>query len=160
MYSHKGGHMYPRTAFFLDMDNLTGTGQPSSEQVRIVLDDFERICRPSKFDQVYCAGTATTAYHCADYRPNYRVTAGRGKDGADKRLLELGEPEHISRRFQRVVIGSGDGIFATVAHEYARRGLKVELIAGKGGVSKSLQQALPKQTSTQQTPLTWVRTAA
>ena len=160
MYSHKGGHMYPRTAFFLDMDNLTGSGQPTSEQVRGVLDEFERICRPGKSDQVYCAGTAITAYHCADYRPNYRVAAGRGKDGADKRLLELGDPEHVSRRFQRVVIGSGDGIFATIAHEYTRRGLKVELVAGKGAISRSLKRALPRQSSSQQTSLTRLHIAA
>lgn len=160
MYSHKGGLMYPRTAYFLDMDNLSGSGQPTSEQVRCVLDEFERICRPCKSDQVYCAGTAITAYHCADYRPNYRVAAGRGKDGADKRLLELGDPEHVSRRFQRVVIGSGDGIFANIAREYARRGLKVELIAGKGGISRSLKQALPGQSSTNQGSLMWLQIAA
>ena len=160
MYTQKGGFMYPRTAYFLDMDNLTGSGQPTSEQVRDVLDEFERICRPGESDQVYCAGTAITAYHCADYRPNYRVAAGRGKDGADKRLLELGDPEHVSRRFQRVVIGSGDGIFATIAHEYARRGLKVELIAGKGAISQSLKQALPRQSSTKHASMTRLRIAA
>lgn len=152
--------MTTRTAFFLDMDNLTGTGQPTSDQVQAVLNEFERICKPCHLDQVYCAGTATTAYHCADYRPNYRVTAGRGKDGADKRLLELGDPDHVSRRFQKVVIGSGDGIFADVAHEYKTRGMTVQLIIGKGGLSNVLKRAVSASVATDQTHLNKLRIAA
>lgn len=134
--------MYPRTAYFLDLDNLAGSGQPSADDIHRVLDEFERLCEPCQDDQVYCAGTAISAYHCADYRPNYRVAVGRGKDGADRRLLELGDPDHVSRRFQRVVIGSGDGIFADVAQEYMTRGMRVELLVGKGALATSLRQAI------------------
>jgi hypothetical protein len=133
--------MYPRTAYFLDLDNLVGTGQPSANQIHRVLDEFERLCKPCRGDQVFCAGTAISAYHCADYRPNYRVAVGRGKDGADRRLLELGDPEHVSRRFQRVVIGSGDGIFAGLALEYMTRGIQVELLVGKGALANNLHRA-------------------
>lgn len=152
--------MYPRTAFLLDMDNLTGSGQPSADQVRAVLNEFERVCQPSKSDQVYCAGTTVTAYHCADYRPNYLVAAGRGKDGADKRLIELGDPAHISRRFQRVIIGSGDGIFADLALEYGRRGLKVELLVGKGGTSTALRRAISVPTVNNRAQMTTLQIAA
>jgi len=134
--------MYTRTAYFLDIDNLTGSGQPSSDGVKEVLDQFEDCCNPSKLDQVYCAGTAVSAYHCADYRPNYRVAIGRGQDGADRRLLEFADPEHISQRFHRVVIGSGDGIFAGVANEFNRRGLEVNILVGKGAVSAALKHVV------------------
>lgn len=134
--------MYPRTAYLLDLDNLAGSGQPSADEIHCVLDHFERECRPCKNDQVYCAGTAISAYHCADYRPNYRVAVGRGKDGADQRLLELGDPEHVSQRFQRVVIGSGDGIFAGIVREFSIRGVRVELLVGKGTLASSLHRAI------------------
>ena len=134
--------MINRTAYFLDIDNLSGSGRPSSERVQQVLDQFEACCRPCQMDQVYCAGTAVSAYHCADYRPNYRVTVGRGLDGADHRLLELADPDHISRRFRRVVIGSGDGIFTTLALEYKRRGLKVDVILGEGAIASSLKDVV------------------
>jgi len=136
--------MYPRTAYFLDLDNLAGSGQPSADDIHRVLDEFERLCEPCQDDQVYCAGTAISAYHCADYRPNYRVAVGRGKDGADRRLLELGDPEHVSRRFQRVVIGSGDGIFARLAQEYMTRGMRVELLVGKGALANNLHRAFKR----------------
>jgi len=134
--------MYQRTAYFLDLDNLAGTGQPSADEIHRVLDQFEHVYKPCQSDQVYCAGTAISAYHCADYRPNYRVAVGRGKDGADQCLLELGDPDHVSRRFQRVVIGSGDGIFASIAREYTSRGMRVELLVGKGALANNLYRAI------------------
>jgi len=115
--------MYQRTAYFLDLDNLAGTGQPSADEIHRVLDQFEHVYKPCQSDQVYCAGTAISAYHCADYRPNYRVAVGRGKDGADQCLLELGDPDHVSR-------------------EYTSRGMRVELLVGKGALANNLYRAI------------------
>lgn len=131
-----------RTAYFLDIDNLTGSGQASQEEVRAVLHAFERECRPGVQDQVYCAATALAAYHVGYLRPGYRVVIGRGKDGADLRLLELADPEHLARRFQRVVVGSGDGIFTALVCNLRARGVKVGVLKGRGRIATHLYKSV------------------
>jgi hypothetical protein len=37
--------------------------------------------------------------------------AAHGRDGADVMLLSLAPPEHVVKRYGRLVVGSGDAIF-------------------------------------------------
>lgn len=62
----------------------------------------------------------------------------RGHDGADLALLGWGTPELIARRFDRLVVASGDGIFAGIVHALRAFGLRVEVLYGRGGVSGRL----------------------
>ena len=64
----------------------------------------------------------------------------RGHDGADLALLGWGSPELIARRFDRLVVASGDGIFAGIVHALREFGLRVEVLYGKGGVSRRLHR--------------------
>ncbi len=64
----------------------------------------------------------------------------RGHDGADLALLGWGSPELIARRFDRLVVASGDGIFAGIVHTLRDFGLRVEVLYGNGGVSRRLHR--------------------
>jgi hypothetical protein len=126
-----------RTAYLLDIDNLCGAPMASDAQVRQVLDTFTSQYQPGKQDQVYCAATAKAAYAVKFQRPGFTVHVGRGKDGSDLRLLDIGDPQWLKQRFDRVVIGSGDGIFGPLVQTLTELGIQVEVICGHGAMSRS-----------------------
>lgn len=61
-----------------------------------------------------------------------------GKGGAAEALLDAIDIDHISHRFSRLVIGSGNGVFLGLASDASLRGLTVEQVTGWGGASRSL----------------------
>ena len=64
----------------------------------------------------------------------------RGRDGADLALLGWASPELIARRFDRLVVASGDGIFAGIVRALREFGLRVEVLYGNGAVSGHLRR--------------------
>lgn len=149
-----------RTAFFLDIDNLVGTGRPTRRQIEEFFRAFEDAYNPGPDDQIYCAGTGTSAAWAGLTRPGYLTRSGVGRDGADRRLLELADPIWLSGRFDRVVIGSGDGIFAGLVDELRLVGLGVELMTGRGLLHHSLYRSVAPREADAPTPRTQLALAA
>jgi hypothetical protein len=73
-----------------------------------------------------------------------RLLVASGPDGADLVLLEQAQPTWVAERFDRLVIVSGDGIFASVAHAARASGLQVDVVRGASKVSRRLQGLCPK----------------
>ena len=134
--------MMTRTAYFLDLDNLAGSGRPSKEQIEEVLKSFEAEFQPERSDQVFCCGTHTSAMWAGFARPGYVTRSGVGRDGADRRILEMADPSFLATRFQKVVIGSGDGAFAELVEELRANGLEVELMTGRGRIHQKLYKSV------------------
>lgn len=131
-----------RTAFFLDIDNLCGTGTPGPELVRTTIESFESEYTQEAGDLIFCAGTRTSALNTKLLRPGYHTRCGRGVDGADRQLLELMDIEWLTSRFDRVVLGSGDHIFGSKIESLRSSGLDVEVFCGAGALSGLLLKAL------------------
>lgn len=131
-----------RTAFLVDIDNLCRSGQPDRATVEAMFAAVDGLCAPGPDDQVYCAGTYLSAWHAKSVRSGYCTRVGRGPDGADHQLLALAEVDFLSRRFDRVVIGSGDHIFADRIRELVQAGLGVDVFARYGSVARELRRAL------------------
>ncbi|MBP2264714.1 hypothetical protein J3A64_000178 [Pseudarthrobacter sp. PvP004] len=74
-------------------------------------------------------------------RQGIQRVVGSGQDGADNALLHAIDITHDSRRFSRLVIGSGDGIFTDLALKAARSGMQVEQVVGRGRPSRRLMAA-------------------
>lgn len=70
-----------------------------------------------------------------------RLLIRPGTDGADLALVEVAETENLAGRFERVVIGSGDGIFANAAANLARLGCDILVVCRRGGLSRRLALA-------------------
>ena len=68
------------------------------------------------------------------------LRVGRGHDGCDLELLGWGSPEWIVARFDRLAVASGDGIFATLVDAVRDAGRAVDVVFGRGGVSRRLQR--------------------
>lgn len=139
---HRLGEATGRTAYFLDIDNLCGTGTASPAEVRRMFEAFLETFEIGPSDQVYCAGTAMAAFVAARTCPGFHVVVGKGQDGADRRLLDLADPDFVSLRFERVVIGSGDGIFTELASDLRNRGVEVLLLLGHGCLNRRLGRAV------------------
>lgn len=69
-----------------------------------------------------------------------QLIVARGRDGADLALLGWARPEWIVARFDRLVVASGDGIFAPVVRTTREHGLVVEVLHGRGQVSGRLRR--------------------
>ena len=73
---------------------------------------------------------------------NPRRLVASGPNGADHKLLEVIYNEDLHTRYDTVIIGSGDAIFAHPAAHLIAQGLNVIAIHGTGGASKKLQLAV------------------
>jgi len=129
-----------RSAYFLDIDNLCGAPLATEAQVREVILALERQFSIGSSDLIFCAATAKAAAFVKFFRPSFHVQIGRGKDGSDLRLLELADPKWLKSRFDRVVIGSGDGIFQPLAMQLADLNIKVEVTCGHGAMAQSFRE--------------------
>jgi hypothetical protein len=65
-----------------------------------------------------------------------------GADGADLALLDVIDSERLHLRFDGVVIGSGDGIFALAASRLQRLGCPVTVVSRRDGLSRRLRLAV------------------
>lgn len=61
-----------------------------------------------------------------------------GVDGADLALLDETDPRWVARRYGRLVISSGDHVFALLARQAALAGMQVTNVTGYGRPSPTL----------------------
>ena len=67
--------------------------------------------------------------------PGARLLRTTGTDAVDHLLLDDLVPSLVVGRVERVVVGSGDGIFATRLAQLRAAGVRVEVVASTGSVS-------------------------
>jgi hypothetical protein len=65
-----------------------------------------------------------------------------GRDGADLALVQIVDTENVASRFERVVIGSGDGIFAEPAARLQSLGASVTVVSRRESLSRELSFAV------------------
>jgi hypothetical protein len=121
-----------RTAHLIDVENLVGNGRfGASETIacRAAYDDLGLI---RSGDHVIVACNPFSAIHVKELWPGVRLLTGHGENGADRALLAAIEHEGFHHRFDRIVLGSGDGIF-TVAVASLRRSVQEVLVVGRPG---------------------------
>lgn len=89
---------------------------------------------------MYVAANPLLAFEFGMRRPNACVRAGTGPDAADHLLLAQAAPEFVTRRADRVVIGSGDHIFIVRALAVRSSGVGVLVIARREATSRGWKQ--------------------
>jgi hypothetical protein len=65
-----------------------------------------------------------------------------GRDGADLTLIQIVDTENVAARFGRVVIGSGDRIFAEPAARLQSLGASVTVVSRRESLSRELRFAV------------------
>lgn len=140
--AHSGaGHFPGRRLHLVDIENLAGDTTPSLSQVRAVYDRYSGCLPFGAMDQVVIGSSHLTLLNAALGWPDARYRIRSGPDGADLELLDVLLCENVAVRFTHIVIGSGDGIFATAASILADTGIRVTVVSRRRCLSPRLQLA-------------------
>ncbi len=129
-----------RTIHLIDIENLVGSPDPTTAQVREVRDHYEgRYVRYGDLIVVACSHHAFGSV--AWEWPRARLVPRSGKDGADLALLGVIAGERVAERFRHVVVASGDAIFTDAVARLGMQGVSVTVIARHESLSRTLRFA-------------------
>lgn len=122
-----------RSVHLIDVENLVGNprrhGHTETKDVPQSVFDHTILAYMHRFvnddDDVWIAADIGRFTALTRHFPAIHILAGYGPDGADKALLERFNAKTAVRTCRTLHIASGDGIFATVAHDFRQRGGRV-----------------------------------
>jgi hypothetical protein len=125
-----------RSLHLVDIENLAGGARAYRCSVADALEHYRALAGFQEGDHVVIAACGGLAFRTGCLWSGARLLVAHGKDGADLALLnEIISPESIAARYDRVVVGSGDGIFAEPISTLRRLGISVGVVAPIGGLS-------------------------
>ena len=131
-----------RSLHLVDIENLAGGSAASDWDVIDALDEYRSTVAVGPNDHVVIASGRGLALTAGRAWPGPQLLVGSGVDGADLRLLEVARPvAWTAARFARVVIGSGDGIFAGLATDLRQAGLVVCAVSRPESLAICLRRA-------------------
>jgi hypothetical protein len=130
-----------RSLHLVDLENLVG--DPRAEAT-VALDTFDAYLDAAHWsagDHLIVACNPWLMTKIAfDLPTACSKHAVHGRDGADTMLLSLAPPELVVKRYARLVVGSGDGIFAARAATVCEQGTQVDVVARPDGCSTRLHR--------------------
>ena len=131
-----------RTLHLVDIENLVGDPKAPTAMVLDVLDRYLEVAGYRDGDHVVIAANPGLMARVAfDLPVPCNVHAARGENGADLALLAQAEPRRVAARYDRLVIGSGDGAFADVALAVRDLDTPVVVVSQSASLSSRLRGA-------------------
>jgi len=131
-----------RVLHLIDVENLAGGSFCSLQGVETTADEYLSLILPTGEDIYVIATSCNNApAACFGWPTSAQRLMRSGENGADLALLNAYEPLEITSKFSRVVIGSGDGIFAELAIQLTTLGCEVTIVSRPDALSKRLQMA-------------------
>jgi hypothetical protein len=131
-----------RELHLIDIENELGTGQIKSTDVARFRTFYLKANNvPADAQIVVASSSSQNLLESAFGWPGARTVWLPGHDGADRALLEIAYEENVEKRYHKVVIASGDHIFAEAAESLQNLGVKVRVFARAVFLSVILQSA-------------------
>jgi hypothetical protein len=132
-----------RVLHLVDVENLVGTAHFSLPEAVAVRAAYEQVAPGGSVNQIILA----TSHHAGSptwfgWPGTARRLVRSGRNGADLALLDILDHESVESRFQHVVVGSGDGIFALPAARLQAAGCGVTVVTRRGALSRQLRLAV------------------
>lgn len=128
-----------RSLVVCDIENECGAGEFTEDQAREVKREIEHRAHLPEGSHVVVGTSSGPGLMCAGkVWPSARRVWHRGRDGADRALIDVLETENVVERFTHVVIASGDAAFAAPARSLRQAGVSIEVIARKGSLAAAL----------------------
>jgi hypothetical protein len=128
-----------RTLHLVDLENLLGDPRAGAATALATFDAYLDAAGWRPDDHVI---VATNPWLMTKIAFDLPVPASRhavhGRDGADTMLLSLAPTDLVVKRYGRLVIGSGDGIFTGRARAVHEGGVAVDVVARPDGCSTRL----------------------
>lgn len=131
-----------RSLHLIDVENLMGSPAFESECVAELRARYNAVAIVGPRDLVVVASSHFAAVATWFGWPGARRLARSGVNGADMALIDVIENEGLADRFTRVVVASGDGIFANPCSELQRLGCTITVVARADAVSRRLALAV------------------
>ena len=126
----------------VDIENLMGGPYAGPPTMHMASRLYREVAHVGEKDQIIVAANPGLALDVWNEWKGAQLLFGKGPNGADKALLAtLTNPEEIASRFDRVVIGSGDGAFWPTVLKIQASGIAVGVIGRTNGVSRMLAHA-------------------
>jgi len=125
-----------RVICLVDIENCAGSGELTPQQAEAVRLAISRAAPAAVMKVVACShhNAVPTLFSFTDAR----VLLRSGPDGADLALLDVLEHEQVPSRFGKVIIASGDGIFAKASRRLLSCGVQVEVLSAPDRLSGEL----------------------
>lgn len=132
-----------RTHIVIDLENLCGGSDSVSARSASAYRAVSQVVPFDRSQVVVAVGVnAWSQSPMLGFEwPNARFLVGRGINGADLRLVEDLIEEPQAQRSARVVIASGDGLFADAAVRLRSQGVTVRVVAMAHSLSHRLRDA-------------------
>lgn len=131
-----------RAVHLVDVENLLAGPTFSDIDVMGVMESYSIVSERRVGDHVVIATCHRAAPAAWFGWPDARRLVRSGPNGADLALLEVMAAERLAKRYGRIVIGSGDGIFADAAAALQSEGVHVSVITRRGQLSRRLAFAV------------------
>lgn len=131
-----------RELHLIDIENELGTGQVKAADIARFRTFYLKANNvPANAHIVVASSSSQNLLESAVGWPGARTVWLPGQDGADRALLEIAYEENVEKRYDKVVIASGDHIFAEAAGALQNLGVKVKVFARAVFVSVILRAA-------------------
>lgn len=129
-----------RELHLIDIENELGTGQVKATDIARFRTYYLKANNvPADAHIVVASSSSQNLLESAFGWPGARTVWFPGHDGADRALLEIAYEENVEKRYDKVVIASGDHIFAEAADALQNLGVKVKVFARAVFISVLLQ---------------------
>lgn len=131
-----------RELHLIDIENELGTGQVRAADIARFRTFYLKANNvPVDAHIVVASSSSQNLLESAFGWPGARTVWLPGQDGADRALLKIAYEENVEQRYDKVVIASGDHIFAEAAEALQSLGVKVRVFARAVFVSIILRSA-------------------
>lgn len=136
----RAAHVPPgRTLHLVDAENLMGGPFAGVAALKEASHLYRLVAPVQVSDHVVVASNPRLACGVGLEWTGCRLVMGHGPDGADLALLRaVRDPRWVAERFDRIVIGSGDGVFVESVRTLRSLGVAVGVVAIDGGLSRDL----------------------
>jgi hypothetical protein len=131
-----------RSLHLIDVENLAGRTSFREVDVAVIAAAYEPVASIGPDDLVVVASSHFTAAQTWFGWGSARRLVRSGPDGADLALIEVIETEKIATRFGRVVIASGDRIFAEPAAWLQAQDVDVTVVTRADALSNQVRLAV------------------
>ena len=128
-----------RSIHLIDIENLLGGCAASPSVIAKVWHQYRRVACVTLHDQVFVGCShffARQAIFSIDSLARFYIRSGR--NGAETALIDAIDPLWAARRFDRIVVASGDRAFLPWVTQVKQAGRSVELVTGAGTACRSL----------------------
>lgn len=121
-----------RTLHLVDVENLMGGPDAGANALHGALAHYRSAASVADGDHVIVGANPQIGIQAKAAWPSARLVVRPGPDGADIALLkQVKEVDFIAARYDRIMIGSGDGVFEAVVTEFRSLGIPVGVSAAE-----------------------------